>query len=67
MAKMRQYTFRQMVQIVEANGYSFIRCNGDHVIYKKHGAQRTIVLAKKKHVNPCIARRLIKENELFVS
>lgn len=67
MAKMRQYTFHQFVQIIEANGYDYVRCNGDHVIYKRRGAQRTIVLAKKKHINPCIARRLIKENELIVS
>ena len=24
-------------------------------------------ITKKKHINPCIARRLIKENELIVS
>lgn len=67
MCKMRQYTFRQMVQIVEDNGYHYVRCSGDHVIYKKHGERNAIVLAKKKHVNPCIARRLIKENKLIVS
>lgn len=67
MCKMRQYTFRQIVKIVEDNGYHYVRCSGDHAIYKKHGERNAIVLAKKKHVNPCIARRLIKENKLIVS
>lgn len=66
MAKMRTFTYRQMVYIVERNGYEYTRCNGDHAIYKKQGAKNTITLTKKKHVNPCIARRLIKENNLVI-
>lgn len=66
MAKMEQFTFRRMEQIVIDNGYIYMRCAGSHNIYKKEGAQNTIVLAKKKHVNPCIARRMIKENNLIV-
>lgn len=64
--KMRNYTFRQMVKIVEANGFKYVRCTGDHFIYKKEGEKNTITLAKNKHVNPCIARRLIKECNLKV-
>lgn len=66
MAKMQTFTYRQMVRIVEQNGYEYIRCNGDHTIYKKAGERNTITLAKKKHINPCIARRLIKENNLVI-
>lgn len=58
------YTFREMERIVIANGYSYARTNGDHRIYRKQGAEKTIVLARKKHINPCIARRIIKENNL---
>lgn len=64
--KMRKYTFREMDAIVRYNGYVYIRCNGDHCIYKKEGAANTIVLARKKHINPCIARRIIKENNLII-
>lgn len=63
--KMRCYTFSQMEKIVRANGYVYSRTNGSHNVYKKPGAKH-IVLARKKHVNPCIAHRLIKENNLRV-
>lgn len=66
MARMQQFTFREMESIVISNGYVYIRCSGDHCVYKKDGEPRTIVLAKKRHINPCIARRLIKENNLTV-
>ena len=67
MAKMRNYTFREFEAIVLANGYVFIRCSGSHCIYKKEGVANTILLAKHRHINPCIARRLIKENHLIVT
>lgn len=66
MAKMKQFTFREIEKIVIANGYTSVRCTGSHYIYKKEGAAKTIVLAKKKHINACIARRLIKENNLII-
>lgn len=66
MAKMEQFTLRKMEKIVVANGYEYVRCNGDHRVYKKSGAEKAIVLPRKKHVNPCIARRIIKENNLVV-
>ena len=66
MAKMRQYTYLEMTKIVKRSGYEYVRCTGDHCIYKHEDGNGTIVLAKKKHINPCIARRLIKENNLIV-
>lgn len=63
---MRNYTFKQMEKIVVANGYEYVRCNGDHRVYKRKGAEKSIVLTKTKHVNPCIARRIIKENNLCI-
>lgn len=66
MAKMRQYTYLEMTKIVKRNGYEYARCTGDHCIYKREDGSGTIVLAKKKHINPCIARRLIKEHNLIV-
>lgn len=67
MAKMRNYTFKQMEAIVLANGYVFVRCTGSHCTYKKEGVAKTIVLSKHRDINPCIARRLIKENNLNVN
>lgn len=66
MAKMRQYTYLEMTKVVKRNGYKYARCTGDHCIYKREDGSGTIVLAKKKHINPCIARRLIKEHNLIV-
>jgi predicted RNA binding protein YcfA (HicA-like mRNA interferase family) len=66
MAKMRQYTYLEMTKIVKRNGYEYARCTGDHCIYKRKDGNGTIVLTKKKHINPCIARRLIKEHNLIV-
>lgn len=63
---MRQFTFREMEKIIISNGYVYIRCTGSHCTYKKEGVANTIVLARKKHINPCIARRLIKENNLTI-
>ena len=66
MARMKQYTFREIESIVLDNGYKHVRSSSSHFIYKKDGAPNTIVLAKKKHVNACIAKRLIKENNLRI-
>lgn len=66
MAKMRQYTYLEMTKIVKRNGYKYSRCTGDHCIYKREDGSGTIVLTKKKHINPCIARRIIKEHNLIV-
>lgn len=62
---MRQYTYVEMTKIIKRNGYTYVRSTGDHFVYKRDGKD-TIVLVKKKHINPCIARRLIKENNLII-
>lgn len=67
MARLQQYTFRQMESIVLRNGYVYVRCSGTHCTYKKEGVANTIVLSKHRDVNPCIARRLIKENNLITN
>lgn len=64
--RMENYTFRELEKIVVANGYSYVRCNGDHCIYKRNDTKKMIVLTRKKRVNPCIARRIIRENGLMV-
>lgn len=67
MARMKQYTFREMEAIVFDNGYKCVRNNGtSHRIYKKDGDPNLILLTKKKHVNACIAKRIIKEHNLKI-
>lgn len=48
MAKMRQYTYLEMTKIVKRNGYEYVRCTGDHCIYKHEDGNGTIVLAEKE-------------------
>lgn len=57
---MKQYTQRTFIKIVQKNGYTYSRHNGDHAIYVKDGKHISI-----PHKLECvIARRLIKENKL---
>lgn len=57
---MKQYTQRAFIKIVQKNGYTYSRHNGDHAIYVKDGKHISI-----PHKLECvIARRLIKENKL---
>lgn len=57
---MKQYTQREFIRVVQKNGFSYARHNGDHAIYVKDG--RHISIPQK--LECVIARRLIKENNL---
>ena len=60
---MKQYTQRTFIKIVQKNGYTYSRHNGDHAIYVKDGKHISI-----PHKLVCvIARRLIKENKLNIN
>lgn len=60
---MKQYTQRAFIKIVQKNGYTYSRHNGDHAIYVKDGKHISI-----PHKLECvIARRLIKENKLNIN
>lgn len=58
---MRQYTHREFVKIVKANGFHYDRHSGDHAIYLNDKGRHISIPAKLESV---IARRLIKENSL---
>lgn len=58
--KTKAYTKREFVQLLNDNGYKFVRCKGSHFIYKKDGM--TVSVPKK--LNSMIGRRLIKECNL---
>lgn len=58
---MKQYTHREFVKIVKANGFHYDRHSGDHAIYLNDKGRHISIPAKLESV---IARRLIKENSL---
>ena len=58
---MKQYTQREFIRVVQKNGFSYSRHNGDHAIYiNKEGKHISI----PHHLKCVIARRLIRENDL---
>lgn len=60
---MVQYTSREFIKIVQANGYYLDRSSGDHAVYiNSQGRHISIPLNDLKCV---IARRLIRENSLI--
>lgn len=58
---MKQYTHREFVKIVKANGFHYDRHSGDHAIYLNDKGRHISIPAKPESV---IVRRLIKENSL---
>lgn len=58
---MKQYTHREFVKIVKANGFHYNRHSGDHAIYVNDNGRHISIPAKLESV---IARRLIKEYDL---
>ena len=58
---MKQYTHREFVKIVKANGFHYDRHSGDHAIYLNDKGRHISIPAKLESV---IARRIIKENSL---
>lgn len=60
--KYKVYNVREFRDLLKDNDYSFVRCKGDHEIWK-HSRGRQIVISIIDF-NPLVARRLIKEYEL---
>lgn len=61
----KEYTPREFVRLLKANGYTYNRSNGDHDIYVNADNGRTISF-KSTDINRMIAKRLIKEHKLKV-
>ena len=59
--RVKAYTKREFAQLLNENGYEFVRCRGSHFVYKRENA--TIVVPK--NLNSMIGRRLIKEHNLI--
>lgn len=58
---MKQYTRREFVKLVKANGFSYRRSKGGHDIYYNEEGRHISIPTTLVDV---IARRLIKENNL---
>lgn len=54
-------TYKEMCRILKRNGYMLDRQNGDHTIWVKDGCNHVSI---NMHLNPMVARRLVKENNL---
>lgn len=54
------YSTKDMIQILEGNGFKLSRQSGDHSIYTD--GNRTVSINKR--INKMVALRLIKENNL---
>ena len=61
---MKQFTHREFVRVVVANGFYYDRHNGDHAIYLNEKGRHISITLKLESV---IARRLIKENNLEIN
>lgn len=61
---MKQFTHREFVRVVVANGFYYDRHSGDHAIYLNEKGRHISIPLKLESV---IARRLIKENNLEIN
>lgn len=60
---MKQFTHREFVRVVVANGFYYDRHSGDHAVYLNEKGRHISIPLKLESV---IARRLIKENNLEI-
>ena len=58
--KTKEFSSKEFKRILMDNGFEFVRCNGDHYIYKRNN--ETAVVNKK--LNKMVARRLLKTHNL---
>lgn len=60
---MKQYTRREFVKIIEQSGFTLNRNKGSHTIFTNEYGKHISI---PNSINSCIARRLIKENNLKI-
>lgn len=54
---------RNFIKHLKSKGFSKKRTNGSHAIYKNDNGQTISIPVGSKHINPCMAKRLLKEIE----
>jgi predicted RNA binding protein YcfA (HicA-like mRNA interferase family) len=59
---MKQYTIKEFIKILVYNNFHLVRTKGSHYIYYNNNGKHISV---PRVLNSCIARRLIKENNLI--
>lgn len=59
----KEYTEREFIQLLKANGYTLDRAKGDHNIYVNDKGN-TITVVGGRTMSRMVYRRLIKENDL---
>ena len=60
----KEYTVREFVRLLKANGYEYDRSSGDYDIYV-NAERRDTISIKSTNINRMIAKRLIKEHSLI--
>lgn len=64
--KTREYSTREVIELLERNGYLFKRvAKGSHKIYS-NGKKSIAIPVQHKSINRVMFARIIKENELSV-
>jgi len=61
--KYKVYSSREWERMLKDNGYQLMRTSGDHQIWFNKNTGKTL-LSTATRINPMVARRLIKENNL---
>lgn len=65
--RMQEFTIREFTDILTANGFTEDRHNSNHHVFTKEGYRNHITVSfHGRYINPCIARRLIKENNILL-
>ena len=60
---LKQWTHKEFCKVLRDNGFHLKKFNGSHAIYLNDRGKHISV---PFHLNPCIALRLIKENNLKI-
>lgn len=58
---MKRWTCRGFKRLLKANDYTLVRSNGSHFVYHSRDGN---TISINKDLNPMVAKRLIKENNL---
>lgn len=63
MAAMRVVTYKECQKVLKYNGFHIDHYSGSHAIYKNDRGKHISI--KVGSVNPCVWRRLVRENSLY--
>lgn len=64
MPKITPVNYKVLVCIFEKEGFVYSRTRGDHIIYKKKGIIRSLVIPRYKHIPVFIIKNLLRIAEI---